>query len=49
MFDLKDLVDELPPVIVNHQLLIAFGTVAYLLVSGYYKGQSRKVRNILTS
>ena len=48
MFHPKDLVDGLLPVIVNHQLLVAFGIIAYLLVSGYYKGQSRKVRNILT-
>jgi len=43
MLDLRHLLDELPPVIVNHQVLVAVGTVAYLLIAGYYKGQSRKV------
>ncbi|KIM39012.1 hypothetical protein M413DRAFT_12344 [Hebeloma cylindrosporum] len=41
MLDLKPLID-LPPAIVNHQLLVAVGTLAYFLITAYYKGQSRK-------
>jgi hypothetical protein len=37
----------LPPAVVDHQLLlVAVGTVAYWLILRYYKGESRKVRNL---
>jgi hypothetical protein len=41
MFDLKDL----PPAIVEHQLLLV-GLAVSWLVLGYLKGQSRKVRSL---
>ena len=48
MLNLKHLFGRLPPSVVDHQLLfLAVGTVSYWLILGYYKGQSRKVRNII--
>jgi hypothetical protein len=48
MLNLKHLFGELPsPAVVDHQLLlVTAGTVAYWLILGYYKGESRKVRNL---
>ena len=47
MLNLKHLFGGLPQAIVNHQLLlVAVGTIAYWLTLGYYKGESRKVRNL---
>ena len=47
MLNLKHLFGGLPPAVVDHQLLlVAAGTVAYWLILGYYKGESRKVRNL---
>jgi hypothetical protein len=40
MFDLKDL----PPAIVEHQLLLVGLAVAWLVL-GYFNGESRKVRS----
>jgi hypothetical protein len=47
MLNLKHLFQGgLPPAVADHQLLlVAVGTVAYWLILGYYKGESRKVRN----
>ena len=48
MLNLKHLFGGLPPAVVDHQLLVVTaGTVAYWLILGYYKGESRKVRNFL--
>jgi hypothetical protein len=48
MLNLKHLFGGLPPAVVDHQLLlVAVGTAAYWLIFGYYKGQSRKVRNLI--
>jgi len=47
MFDLKNLLGRLPPAIVDRQiLLIGVGTILYLLIWGYYKGQTRKLSHI---
>ena len=46
MLNLKHLFGGLPPAIHDHQLLlVAVGTIAFGLILGYYKGESRKVRN----
>ena len=45
MLNLKHLFGGLPPAIHDHQLLlVAVGTIAFGLILGYYKGESRKVR-----
>ena len=45
MLNLSDyLLGGLPSAVVERQLfLVAVGTVAYWLILGYYKGESRKV------
>ena len=48
MLNFKYLFGGPPQAVVDYQLLLlAVGTVAYWLILGYYKGQSRKVRNII--
>jgi len=48
MLNLNYLFGELPPAVVDHQLLlVAVGTVAYWLILRYHKGESRKVRNLI--
>ena len=48
MLKLNHLLGGLPPAVVDHQLLlVAVATVAYWLILGYYKGESRKVRNLI--
>ena len=46
MFDLRNLFGALPPAIVEHQILFV-GLAASWLFVAHYKGQTRKVREIM--